>query len=292
MFDIRQIQHFEAVYRLRSFSQAANEVHLTHAALTKSIKALEQKWGVSLFHRTTRQVTPTEAGARLYEKVPGFLAQAQDLHDTAVHEQRHIKLMCGPVVLDTLVHPALLAMRQQNLPLRISAETKPPQQAIEDVVQGRADLMLIHANTLKALPYGSQLDITAIIDEPYRVVCRAGHRVLTSPRQLDDIIVHDWAIAGFDMFFEQTLPQDLARLLQRHEFPKYRLLSQTACLDMVSQSDVLTLIPARSLAPLAARDGFADFAFPAPLRFNICAAQRRNQARDDILNSFVTALGR
>ena len=294
MFDIRQIQYFEAVYRLRSFSQAADEMHLTHAALTKSIKTLEHKWGVQLFHRTTRRVSPSAAGHRLYEKVPLFLAEAEALRQTAMREQRHIRLMCGPVVLDTLVHPALLALRAKYDDTRISAETKPPLEGLEDVLEQRADLMLIHANTLKALPYGERLMVTPIVDEPYRVICCSGHEVLSGNRQLDDIIPHDWAIAGFDMFFQQTLPQPLAALLSTHDFPKYRLLSQTACLDLARQSDVLTLVPERSAVYLTRQDGLSSFAFPGPLRFTICAARVKNKATDTaehgLLEEFIAAL--
>lgn len=290
MFDIRQIQHFEAVFRLRSFSQAADEVHLTHAALTKSIQSLEQKWGVQLFYRTTRRVSPTAAGQRLYDQVPGFLAQAEALRRTAISEHQHIRLMCGPVVLDTLVHPALLRLRDQHGHTRITAETKPPLQAAEDIIQRRAELMLIHANTLQALPYGGQLDITSIVDEPYVVVCHRGHQVLKSGRDLSDIIPHDWAIAGFDLFFQQTLPSSLSEALRDSNFPKYRLLSQTACLDMVRQSDVLTLIPERSAIALRSSDDFASFAFPGPLRFSICAARRKDMLPSAFMDDFLLAL--
>lgn len=290
MFDLRHIQHFEAVYRLRSFSQAADEVHLTHAAITKSIKVLEQKWDVKLFHRTTRRVTPTAAGDRLYKKVPGFLAEAENLRQVALREHGHIRLMCGPVVLDTLVHPALLALRKQHTEGHITAETKPPLEAMEDLMARRADLMLIHANTLQALPYGNRLEIMPIIDEPYLVVCQKDHPVLASEKQLADIIPYDWAIAGFDMFFAQTLPAHLADALQVQDFPKYRLLSQTACLDMVRQSDVLTLVPQRSAHLLTPSRAFDSFVFPGPLRFKICAAWPREPIQGKIIADFIDAL--
>ena len=41
MDEMRLLRHFEAVYRLSSFSAAARELRLTHSAITKSIKALE-----------------------------------------------------------------------------------------------------------------------------------------------------------------------------------------------------------------------------------------------------------
>jgi LysR family transcriptional regulator of abg operon len=290
MFEMRQIQYFEAVYRLRSFSRAAEEMHLTHAALTKSIKSLEARWGVQLFQRTTRQVIPTAAGHRLYEKVPSFLAEAASLQDVAAREQRHIKLMCGPVVLETLVHPALLALREKYPETRFSAATKPPLLAMEDILGRRADLMLIHENTLQALPNRAQLAITPIINEPYLVACRHGHDVLQSERQFADIIAFDWAVAGFDMLFEQTLPAKLNADLQAHGFPKYRLLSQTACLDMVRRSDVLTLIPQRSTAGFEGDSEIALFDFPLPLRFSICAAQPTENTSDRVLDDFIAAL--
>ena len=155
MFDIRQIQYFEAVYRLRSFSQAADEMHLTHAALTKSIKTLEHKWGVPVSpHHTAR-----------LEKL--FLAEAEALRQTAMREQRHIRL-CAAL---------LCSIRWRGDDSRISAETKPPLEGLEDVLERRADLMLIHANTLKALPYGERLMVTPIVDEPYRVICCSGHEI-------------------------------------------------------------------------------------------------------------------
>jgi LysR family transcriptional regulator of abg operon len=289
---MRQIQYFEAVYRLRSFSQAAEEMHLTHAALTKSIKSLEARWGVQLFQRTTRRVTPTAAGHRLYEKVPSFLAEAASLQNIAAREQRHIKLMCGPVVLETLVHPALLALRDKYPASRFSAATKPPLQAMEDILGRRADLMLIHQNTLQALPNRAQLIITPIVDEPYMVACRHDHDALRGNRQFADIITFDWAIAGFDMLFEQALPATLNADLQAHGFPKYRLLSQTACLDMARQSDVLTLIPQRSAARFEGDREISLFDFPLPLRFSICAAQPTKNLSDAVLDDFVAALKR
>mmetsp|Transcript_24010 Transcript_24010/g.48830 ORF Transcript_24010/g.48830 Transcript_24010/m.48830 type:complete len:89 (-) Transcript_24010:171-437(-) len=76
--DLKKITHFESVYRLRSFSQAAEELSLTHSALTKSIRALEDAWNTVLFRRTTRSVLPTEAGIRLYPMAERLLALADE----------------------------------------------------------------------------------------------------------------------------------------------------------------------------------------------------------------------
>ena len=292
MTDLRQIEHFEAVYRLRSFSRAADEVHLTHAAITKSIKSLEARWNVQLFHRTTRNVTPTAAGQRLYKMVPAFLAHADRVRLSVNEDERAIHIVCGPVVLDMLVHPALLNLRETHRHVRVSAETKPPLLAMEDIIQRRADMMLAHGGAMQGLPYQSQIDVTQIVDEPYFVMARPDHDVLAGPRSIEDIIRYDWAIAGFDNFFVQSMPSELSALLEAQQFPKYRLLSQAACLDMVRQSDVLTAVPQRVAEPLMQGADYAGFEFPGNFRFEVSVATLSENRQDASLAALISSLNR
>lgn len=53
---------FEAAARLLSFSKAADELHVTHGAISRAIKNLEEQLGVQLFERGTRSVTLTAVG--------------------------------------------------------------------------------------------------------------------------------------------------------------------------------------------------------------------------------------
>ena len=53
---LRQLEHFEAVYRLRSFTRAARELYLSQSALSRSIQALEADLGQTLFDRSTQAV--------------------------------------------------------------------------------------------------------------------------------------------------------------------------------------------------------------------------------------------
>ena len=56
---------FIAVARERSFTRAAAQLGVSQSALSHLIRALEAKMGVRLLTRTTRSVSPTEAGERL-----------------------------------------------------------------------------------------------------------------------------------------------------------------------------------------------------------------------------------
>ena len=60
-----QLQNFLAVARHRSFSGAARELGVSTAAVSKSVRQLEAQLGVVLLTRTTRSVSPTDAGTQL-----------------------------------------------------------------------------------------------------------------------------------------------------------------------------------------------------------------------------------
>lgn len=60
---------FIAVARERSFTRAAAKLGKTQSALSQIIRSLEERIGVRLLHRTTRSVTPTQAGERLLLKI-------------------------------------------------------------------------------------------------------------------------------------------------------------------------------------------------------------------------------
>jgi DNA-binding transcriptional LysR family regulator len=60
--EIRQLRAVEAVVRHRHFTRAAEELHLAQSALSHQIRQLERELGTNMFERTSRRVTPTEAG--------------------------------------------------------------------------------------------------------------------------------------------------------------------------------------------------------------------------------------
>ena len=74
---ISDVQAFLAVARERSFSRAATKLGLSPSSLSHTVRSLEESLGVRLLTRTTRSVSPTEAGARLIESVGPRLAEVE-----------------------------------------------------------------------------------------------------------------------------------------------------------------------------------------------------------------------
>lgn len=63
----RQLQIFESIYRLGSFTRGAEELHLTQPTVSMQVKKLTDVVGLPLFEHVGRRVVPTEAGKELYQ---------------------------------------------------------------------------------------------------------------------------------------------------------------------------------------------------------------------------------
>src|SRR4051795_3699582 len=78
--DASDLLAFLAVARERSFTRAAAKLGMTQSALSQIVRNLEERLGVRLLNRTTRSVTPTQAGERLFVSVgPKFTEMDADL---------------------------------------------------------------------------------------------------------------------------------------------------------------------------------------------------------------------
>src|SRR5712692_5678686 len=80
--DFAELKAFAAVVERTSFARAADHLGLSASALSQTIRQLESRLGVRLLNRTTRSVAPTQAGARLYDRIAPMI---QEL-DSAVAE--------------------------------------------------------------------------------------------------------------------------------------------------------------------------------------------------------------
>src|SRR5919204_2213743 len=102
---------FVAVARERSFTNAAAKLGVSQSALSHTIRELEARLGIRLLTRTTRSVSPTEAGERLLHNVgPRFEEIEAELE--AVRELREkpagtIRITATDYPADTILLPKL-----------------------------------------------------------------------------------------------------------------------------------------------------------------------------------------
>ena len=109
--NINDLLAFLAVARERSFTRAAAKAGVSQSALSHTIRGLETRLGIRLLTRTTRAVSPTEAGQRLLESIgPHFdeiesqIAALSDLRDKPVGT---IRIVAADYAINYVLWPKL-----------------------------------------------------------------------------------------------------------------------------------------------------------------------------------------
>ncbi len=78
MSRLREMEMFVRVVDAGSFSSAARDLKIGQPAISKTIASLEERLGVRLLVRSTRQLTPTEAGVAFYERALRAVTEADE----------------------------------------------------------------------------------------------------------------------------------------------------------------------------------------------------------------------
>lgn len=120
------LRAFEAAARNLSFAKAADELHVTPAAVSYQIRVLEEKLEVRLFRRLNRAVVLTDAGAMMY---PGVRASFEGLHRAVqrigrpAHSDRVVTVTISPHMAAKWLVPRLSRFieRHPEIDLRIAA---------------------------------------------------------------------------------------------------------------------------------------------------------------------------
>lgn len=114
---------FLAVARERSFTRAAARLGMTQSALSQIIRGLEERIGVRLLNRTTRSVTPTQAGERLFLNIaPKF--EEMDVELAALSELREkpagtIRLTATEHAVQAILMPALARILPRHPDIKV-----------------------------------------------------------------------------------------------------------------------------------------------------------------------------
>jgi DNA-binding transcriptional LysR family regulator len=111
--DFNQLRAFVAVAGSLNFSRAAEKLGVSSSALSQMVRGLEERVGVSLFNRTTRSVSLTEAGARLFERVKPAVDQlGEALGETSArraHPAGTVRMHCFHSAAGLYLTPILRA---------------------------------------------------------------------------------------------------------------------------------------------------------------------------------------
>jgi len=116
------LRPFEAAARHGSFSRAAEELHLTHGAISRQVRALEDHVGASLFTRHGKRVALTASGRAFAERVRAALHEitlAAEAIGTSRRENR-LKVSVLPSFASRWLMPRLIRFMEEHPDIEVS----------------------------------------------------------------------------------------------------------------------------------------------------------------------------
>ncbi len=138
--NFNDILAFLAVARERSFTKAAAQLGVSQSALSHAISALEARLGLRLLTRTTRSVSPTEAGERLVLTVaPRFEeieAEMEALTELREKPAGTIRITATDYVADTILWPKLTKFLRDYPDIKVEITVE---YGLTDIVAQRYD---------------------------------------------------------------------------------------------------------------------------------------------------------
>jgi DNA-binding transcriptional LysR family regulator len=170
---LRQLRVFEAAATSRSFSKAAETLHLTQPGVSMHIKELEASAGLPLFERIGRKLYVTEAGQELLARAREILRALKDAEDTldGLRGLRRGRLNLGLVSTAKYFVPQLLARFGRDFPeleMRLAVNNR--DSVIEQLMANEVDLAIMGRSP-------QSLDIVAerFAENPHVIIASPDH---------------------------------------------------------------------------------------------------------------------
>lgn len=252
---LRQLRAFAAVARERSFTRAAEILHLTQPALTSCIRQLEDRVGSSLLDRTTRQVRVNRFGEALLPRIERLLNEL----DLGLEEVRSLREgSSGVIALATLpsiassIMPQSVARYSQLLPgVGITMAEDHSEGVRRRVLEGEADFGLSGIVT-EAFP-----DVVAepLFYDTIGLFCHADHRLtrLERPVKWADLAGEEIFNMGYQTQIQEILDvvPELAISLSQ---TAYRVRNPLTTLSMIRSQRGIAALPRLSIPADALTD--------------------------------------
>ncbi|WP_447922541.1 LysR family transcriptional regulator [Achromobacter aegrifaciens] len=209
--NLKQLEHLLAVAEAGSFSRAAEHLHLTQSALSRSIRLLEEDLGARLLDRMGKRTELTPLGLTVASRARRILFESGELRRSAElltqgdRGSISIGLGSGPGVM--LMTPLLAHVAQHYPQLRLDVMRGSPEAHLALLRQRRLDALVV--DTRGIVP-AADLRIEPISQMRAGFICRRGHPLAQTGRA-----VHFAEIAAYPLA-STFLAADTGRIVVEH----------------------------------------------------------------------------
>lgn len=141
MPNFNELAAFAAVVREGSFTRAAAQLGVTPSALSHGVRQLERRLGLTLLHRSTRSIAPTEAGQSLYQTVAPRLADITQELEALITQGDDIagtvRINAPDYAVQALIWPRLSPLLKEHPRLHVEVHSE---DRFTDIVANRFDI--------------------------------------------------------------------------------------------------------------------------------------------------------
>jgi LysR family hydrogen peroxide-inducible transcriptional activator len=183
--EFQALEHFVVVARMKNFTRAAAELHLSQSALTRSIQRLEELFGQPLFERKPREVALTDLGALLLERATEILKLVEDTFSELSEAGRRGRIRLGAIpTIAPYFLPGLLGDFAGRFPdISVVVQEDTTESLIRRCSHGEIDLAIL------ALPVEAKyLEVEPLFSEELLLVVPAGHPLEKLPVITADVV--------------------------------------------------------------------------------------------------------
>lgn len=157
---LRQLQIFEAIVRLGSYTKAAEELFLTQPTVSMQVKKLTDTVGLPLFEQIGRRTRPTEIGEELYRACKIMFDTLNNLESSIANYKgmRRGRLRLGVITTAKYFTPEILGGFCKEYPeIDVSLKVTNRDRVLERIAQGDDDLYILgqppEESGLKSIPF-------------------------------------------------------------------------------------------------------------------------------------------
>jgi len=188
MISLRQLQHLLAVAEHRNFGRAADALHITQPALSRSIQVIEAIVGASLFDRSRAGIEPTDIGRLLIRHADLLNASARDL-DREIRLAKgldlgELRIGVGPFGGSALIGPVIGRLNRLHPRLRVRLIVAPWQELPERARAREVDVIVAELADMNRF---EDFQSAPLAEHAALLVCRPDHPLskLSAPRRED-----------------------------------------------------------------------------------------------------------
>ena len=232
--NLRHLEHWLALADTGSFSRAAEKLHITQSALSRSIQALEDELGGALVDRMGKRNELTPLGAAVMVRARRIVHDAQELKQGALDLQLgglgNLRLGLGSGPAAMLMTPWLVHMARHHPGVRVSVTRGPTELQLQQLRDRSLDALVVD---LRRVVPSADLHIGPSFDMPAGMVCRAGHPLLVQhPHGVPFAALLAYPVASI------PLSEEVARML----VSRYGAQADPATLISLQCEDIASLL--------------------------------------------------